>query len=236
MHRLWLTVLAIATTFFAIPLSAQDPAKIDPRHHTVLLQNDVIRVLRSTYAPGERSPMHDHPPNVSVMLDDVNFQVEFSDGETAKVPLKAGRVDWGPGSTHALRSLADHDVRVMMVEFKNAEVAEGVRQRVSPPQPINLAPGMTGEALIDNDLVAVRRVTVEPGASREPHANAERDLLVLPRDGVLTLMIGQQSLRLEPGQAFLVEHGWEHAEANNTDAPIEWIAMLIEHPTGSGAR
>ena len=235
MSRLPLTILMI-TAIAGIPLAGQDPAKIDARHHTVLLENDLVRVLRSTYAPGERSPMHEHPPNVSIMLDDVNFQVEFSDGEKATVPLKAGRVDWGPGSTHALRSLSDQTVRVVMVEFKDADIAEGVRQRVSPPHAIELAPGMTGEALIDNALVAVRRVTVEPGASREPHTNAERDLLVLPRVGILTLTIERVPMRLEPGQAFLVEHGWEHAEANAGIEPIEWIALLIEHHEDATAR
>lgn len=211
------------------PASGHDPVKIDSRHHAVVLESDIVRVLRSTYAPGERSPMHDHPPNVSVMLDDVHFDVLFPDGEKASPRMKAGRVDWGAGSTHELRNASDKNVRVMMVEFTNSEVAEGIRQRVSQPQPIELAPGMTGEALIDNDLVAVRRVIVTPGSSREPHASEERDLLVLPRVGTLTLTIGNQALRLEPGQAYLVEHGVVHGESNDTDEPIEWIALLLEH-------
>ena len=213
----------------APPLSGQDPVKIDSRHHAVVLKTDIVRVLRSTYAPGERSPMHDHPPNVSVMLDDVHFDVLFPDGETASPKLKAGRVDWGAGSTHELRNASDKDVRVMMVEFTSAEIAEGIRRRVSLPQPIELAPGMTGQALIDNDLVAVRRISVAPGSSREPHASEERDLLVLPRVGTLTLTLGSQELRLEPGQAYLVEHGVVHGESNDTDEPIEWIALLLEH-------
>lgn len=228
MLRLTLTVLAIVLVAVP-PVSGQDPVRIDSRHHAIVLESDLIRVLRSTYAPGERSPMHEHPPEVSIMLDDVHFDVSFPDGETSSPTLAAGRVDWGPGGIHELRNVSGHDVRVMMVEFKNREVSEGIRQRVSPPQPIELAPGMTGEALIDNDLVAVRRVIVTPGSSREPHTTESRDLVVLPRLGTLTLTIGNQALRLEPGQAYLVEHGVLHAESNDTDEPIEWIALLLEH-------
>ncbi len=228
MLRFTLTVLA-AVLVTASPVSAQDPARIDSRHHAIVLESDLVRVLRSTYAAGERSPMHEHPPEVTVMLDDVHFDVVFPDGETASPAFKAGRVDWGAGGTHELRNVSDHTVRVMMVEFKNAEVAEGIRQRASTPQAIDLAPGMTGEALIDNDLVAVRRVTVTPGSSREPHASEDRDLVILPRLGTVTLTIGNQALRLEPGQAYLVEHGVLHTESNDTSEPIEWIALLLEH-------
>ena len=235
MHRLSLTVVTISLAL-ATPLFGQDPTKIDSRHHTVVLETDIVRVLRSTYAPWERSPMHDHPSNVSIMLDDIHFEALFPDGETASATLKAGRVDWGAGSTHELRNLSDREVRVMMVEFTNVALAEGIRQRVSPPQPIELAPGITGQALIDNDLVAVRRISATAGASSDLHTSDERDLLVLPRMGTVTLKIGTQSILLEPGQAYLVEHGIAHSESNDGSEEIEWIALLLEHSGDHPAR
>ena len=124
----------------------------------------------------------------------------------------------------------------MMVEFTNVALAEGIRQRVSPPQPIELAPGITGQVLIDNDLVAVRRISATAGASSDLHTSDERDLLVLPRMGTVTLKIGTQSILLEPGQAYLVEHGIAHSESNDGSEEIEWIALLLEHSGDHPAR
>ncbi len=224
---IWLAV-AVGLLVPAAPLWAQDPTRVDPHHYSVVLDHDVIRVLLSDFPPGERSEMHEHPANVTVVLSDARFHLRFADGEASTFSLQAGRVGWGAGIVHEPKNIGDQTARVMIVEFKNTQLAEGVRERESPPEPIDLGPGMTGVALIDNDLVAVRRVTVEPGASREPHANATRDLLVMPSVGTLELVIGDERIAVDPGQAHLVPSGTEHAETNSGTDSVEWIALLIE--------
>ena len=41
----------------ALPLAAQDPVKVDPKHYKVELENAQVRVLRIHYGPHEKSVM-----------------------------------------------------------------------------------------------------------------------------------------------------------------------------------
>ena len=63
------TCLVLGMCVFA-PRSVfgQDPVAVDPAHHKVELDNADVRVLRITFAPGEKAPVHDHPNGVGVFL------------------------------------------------------------------------------------------------------------------------------------------------------------------------
>ena len=45
-----------------------DPVKVDAKHYKVEFENESVRVLRISYAPGEKSVMHYHPNAVAVYL------------------------------------------------------------------------------------------------------------------------------------------------------------------------
>jgi quercetin dioxygenase-like cupin family protein len=45
---------------------AQDPVKIDPGHYKVVFENASVRVLKIGYAPGAKSPMHQHPDAIAI--------------------------------------------------------------------------------------------------------------------------------------------------------------------------
>ncbi len=48
--------------FSLVPiLSAQDAAKVDPKHYTVVSENAQVRILKVHYDPHEKSVMHSHP-------------------------------------------------------------------------------------------------------------------------------------------------------------------------------
>jgi len=51
---------------------AQDPVKVDPQHHTVVFENEQVRVLRVHYGPNEKSAMHSHPNAVVIFLSDAD--------------------------------------------------------------------------------------------------------------------------------------------------------------------
>ena len=40
---------------------AQDAVKVDPKHYTVMSENDKVRIVKVHYGPGEKSVMHSHP-------------------------------------------------------------------------------------------------------------------------------------------------------------------------------
>jgi hypothetical protein len=71
-------------------LSAQDAVKVDPKHYTVVTENEQVRVLKVHYGPHEKSIMHSHPATVAVFLTDAKGQFSFPDGKTQAFDAKAG--------------------------------------------------------------------------------------------------------------------------------------------------
>ncbi len=95
-----------------------DPVVVDPDHYKVEFENDRVRVLRITYGPGEKSVMHEHPPDVAIFLTNLNIKFTFPDGRTEEVHGKAGETRWDAGGTHLPENLSDEPFEGILVEMK----------------------------------------------------------------------------------------------------------------------
>jgi mannose-6-phosphate isomerase-like protein (cupin superfamily) len=99
-------------------LSAQDAIKVDPKHYTVISENDQVRILKAHYGPHEKSVMHSHPATVAVFLTDAKGQFTFADGKTQAFDVKAGGSQYGPANTHLPENTGDKEMDVIVVELK----------------------------------------------------------------------------------------------------------------------
>jgi quercetin dioxygenase-like cupin family protein len=79
---------------------AQDPVKVDPKHHKVEFEDNQVRVLRITFPPGEKSVTHSHPNAVAVFLTESTLRQNVSAGNAPQGPRKAGDVVWAEPFTH----------------------------------------------------------------------------------------------------------------------------------------
>jgi quercetin dioxygenase-like cupin family protein len=70
----------------------RDAVKLDTKHYKVELETDRVRVVRISYAAGEKSVMHQHPPGVVVFLTDGRFKFTYPDGKAESIEAKAGDV------------------------------------------------------------------------------------------------------------------------------------------------
>ena len=98
---------------------AQDPAKADPKHYKVELENDQVRVLRITYGPGDKSVMHYHPDGVAIMLNDFQGNFTLPDGKTIALTGKAGDVVWVPAGKHQPENTGNAPYEVIQIEMKD---------------------------------------------------------------------------------------------------------------------
>jgi quercetin dioxygenase-like cupin family protein len=103
---------------FARTLSAQDAAKVDPKHYTVVSENDQVRILKVHYRPHEKSVMHSHPASVAVFLTDTKGQFSYPDGKTESFAGKAGDAQYGAATTHLPENTGDNGMDVIVVELK----------------------------------------------------------------------------------------------------------------------
>src|SRR5258708_35162676 len=93
--------LASMAGFAAIMLTcaaavyAQDPAKTDPAHFKVELENDRVRVLHVTVQPNTRIELHELDDAVVVPLSDYESTLKTANG-TTKLERIAGKPGWVP--------------------------------------------------------------------------------------------------------------------------------------------
>ena len=92
----------------------------------VEFENEYVRIVRATFRKGDRSPMHDHPANVHIALDDGDVRSTTPDGKTTEVRTKAGEAKFRPASSHAVETL-DNGHTSIIVDLKNAPPAEASR-------------------------------------------------------------------------------------------------------------
>ena len=102
-----------------LPLvSAQDAVKTDPKHYTVVTENDKVRVLKVHYGPHEKSIMHSHPDAVAIFMTDATVQFSFPDGKKDSHTVKTGDSQFTPAGVHLPQNMGDKPMEVILVELK----------------------------------------------------------------------------------------------------------------------
>jgi len=97
----------------------QDAAKVDSKHYKVEFENDEVRVLRITYAPGEKGVMHSHPEGMVIFLTDSEGQFTLPDGKTQKNNYKKGFFSWVPASIHQPENIGKKPFELIQIEMKS---------------------------------------------------------------------------------------------------------------------
>jgi len=107
-------------------LDSLDAVAASVKHHKVLLENDQIRVLETIIKPGEETALHTHVwPGYLYVLSWSDFErfdehrnvmMDSSRLETTPQP---GTAVWSaPLGLHSLRNVGQHNIHVIMTEFK----------------------------------------------------------------------------------------------------------------------
>ena len=111
-------VIAYGVVAYAQPGGKADPVKVDAKHYKVEFENESVRVLRISYAPGEKSVMHYHPGSVAVYLTDGKTKMTTPDGKAEDMGTKAGAAVWAPAGSHLPQNTGDKKLELVLVELK----------------------------------------------------------------------------------------------------------------------
>ncbi len=95
-----------------------DPIKIDPKYHSVILENDRVRVIRTVLEPHIKSPMHAHPAYVVLYLTDLHTTMAMADGSVRDNPRHAGDVAWRDALKHSTENTQEQRAVELQVELK----------------------------------------------------------------------------------------------------------------------
>ncbi len=117
--RVRLVVYAVAVCLCLGTIGwAQDPVKVDPKHYSVVSENDQVRILKVHYGPHEKSVMHSHPNAVAVYLTDIKGKFTLPDGKTQETSAKAGEAQYTPAGVHLPENTSDTAFDLIVVELK----------------------------------------------------------------------------------------------------------------------
>ncbi len=98
----------------------------DPAHYSVEFENDVVRMVRVTYGPGETSVMHHHPAYCAVTIVQAAAGTTFErpDGSVEEASGGAlGAMDCVDADVHSPTNAAG-DLESVLIEFKGRATAE----------------------------------------------------------------------------------------------------------------
>jgi quercetin dioxygenase-like cupin family protein len=98
-----------------------DAVAADPAHYSVEFENDVVRLLRIAYGPGERSVMHYHPANCSVSLGDASWRMTDPAGTMGEDTVTSGEVECGDAGVHLPENTSNGASELILIEFKGLE-------------------------------------------------------------------------------------------------------------------
>jgi quercetin dioxygenase-like cupin family protein len=103
----------------ALAQGAKDAVAVDPTHHHVIMENERVRVFEVLAAPGDKSPMHTHPPLVAVSLGKARLRMTTPDGKSMIFDVNPAQAIWMENVEHSWEVLAGQ-VHIVAVEAKRA--------------------------------------------------------------------------------------------------------------------
>jgi hypothetical protein len=98
-----------------------------PEHHTLLMENDLIRVIDTLIHPGEVTNVHTHKWPASLYIIswsnfiryDAEGNIVADSRKLTKTPLPSSAMWSEPLRPHSLENIGGNDIHIISVEIKN---------------------------------------------------------------------------------------------------------------------
>ena len=202
--------------------AAQDPIKSNPKVYRLVLENDVVRVLHVSVAPGQKTTMHEHPDNAVIMFTDSRIRFTGPDGKSRDADLKANDGLWSPAGKHFGENIGTGPIDGVIVEFKGN----------NPPTATipTSRPGATLTQVFDNPRAQGVRMTTQPTFAEPAGTTHDYDHVVIalgPAD--ITLNVdGKTKTHWARGDAMFIGRGVKHESKNTGQKPVDVFIVAIK--------
>jgi quercetin dioxygenase-like cupin family protein len=216
--RVLLSLAALIFLALSAAAFAQDPVVADADHIKLVTENDQVRVLRYSYKPGDKSPVHDHAANVIVAFSNVDAKSTV-EGKTTDIHMKAGDAIWRGPTKHIFENTGSAPAEGFLVEPKCKPAGA-----VQLPQPETVA-----KVVAENDQVRVLHFTYGPGAKSEMHSHPDNVSIPLA-DSHLRVTSGEGKTTETTGKAGDARYrpALKHAVENIGDKAYEGIIVELK--------
>jgi quercetin dioxygenase-like cupin family protein len=204
-------------------VNAQDAVKTDPKHYTVVLDNPSVRVLRISYAPGDKSVMHQHPDSIVIPLASSKVRFTLPDGKTEDSELVKDSAMYSPAATHNPTNVGTAKVDAILVEFKGAAPGKAAI-------PASRS-GMTIKTLAEGPRATAVLSTADASFAEPPGTTHEFDQVVIalgPSQMSLSIDGKPAKTTWARGDVQFVGRGIPHQAKNTGGKPVDMVVVAIK--------
>ena len=217
-----LAIIALGLCLAAAP-RGQDPVKVSPKHYTVLVDNAHVRVLKVASGPGEKTPMHQHPDNIVVILTDSKITFTDASGKSETVDTKAGQALAAAGpQTHAGANAGTGPLEAIVVEFKGP---------ANPKATLPASrPNLTRTTLVETPRADAVRFTADASFKEAPGSTHDYDQLLIAL-GPTTMSVelgGKTKATWNRGDVLFIGRGQPHQAQNTSGKPQDMVVVAIK--------
>ena len=220
MRRVALVVVGVCLT--GSTGLAQDPVKVSPQNYHVVIDNPQVRVLHVVAAPGEKTAMHEHPDNVTVLLTDGNMKFTDGDGKSQSQEMKAGQAMWSARQKHMGANAGTSPLEAIVVELKGS----------APPKATLPAsrPNTTMTRLVENPRADVYRITADAAFKETPATTHDYDQVVIAlAPSTFSIEVGGKTTTTwKRGDALFIGRGQPHQAQSTSGKPQDFIIVAIK--------
>jgi quercetin dioxygenase-like cupin family protein len=206
-----------------------DPTVVDADHYKTEFENELVRVVRITYGPGEESVMHYHPDSVGVFLTDQHTEFGNPDGTSEEVHAEAGQYIFVTAAQHLPKNIGEEAMELVLVELKTVgpETAPAAAEETGPDPTVVDADHYKVE--LENERVRVIRITYGPGEESVMHYHPNSVAVFLTDHHV---EFGRPDGTSEEAHVEAGEHAFapaeQHLPKNIGEEPLELILIDIK--------
>ena len=218
-----LTLAALGVCLAATTAFAQDPVKVNPKNYHVVVDNPQVRVLHVIAGPGEKTVMHEHPDNVTVLLTDGKIVFTGADGKSETVETKAGQAMWSKGpQKHMGVNAGTTALEAIVVELKGAAAPKATLPASRP--------NLTRTMLVENPRADTVRITADAAFKEEPGTTHDYDqvLIALAPTTMSVEIDGKTKTTWQRGDVAFIGRGQKHQAQNTSGKPQEMVVVAIK--------
>jgi quercetin dioxygenase-like cupin family protein len=201
----------------------RDPVAGFPAHYSALFENEDVRILKITYAPGDKTAMHHHPDGIVIALEGGTTRFTAPDGTTqdAELPTDTGR--YMPAGDHAPENVGASRLEAILVEFKRAQPGTATVPAARE--------GMAMTMLAEGPYASAYRITAEPTFEEPEGTTHEYDQVVIalaPAEVSLSLNGQPAKTTWARGDVQFIGRGTPHASKNLSGTPVDYAIVTIK--------
>ena len=95
------------------------PEQVSPEIYEVLFENETVKVMKVSFAPGQEDNMHDHYPFTGYLINGGKAQVTMPDGKVNEREFPSGFIAHnGNGIRHRVKNIGSNDINIILIEHK----------------------------------------------------------------------------------------------------------------------